>query len=84
MLLVVVWKNTKPFKIDIDDSKTILELKTQIAKHFNGTDTGFNIINGIDIIDSSQNNKSISACRLKRMIRLPDNYKPGDLNEILI
>lgn len=84
MHFVVVWKNTKPFPLDIDESKTILELKTQIAKHFNETYTGFNILNGIDIIDSSQNSSTISSCGLKRMIRLPDNYNPGDVNEILI
>ena len=74
---MICWRNNKPFKLEIDGQKTILDLKKQIACHFNETYTGFNVINGTDIIDSSKNNCSISYCGLNRVVRLPDNYNPG-------
>ena len=77
MKLIVAWKNQKPFQLDIDENKTILQLKQEIAKHYRETYTGFNILNGNDIIDSSGNGKTIKECGLKRLIRLPDNYEPG-------
>jgi hypothetical protein len=82
MKLVVAWKNQKPFKLEIDGTKTILQLKEEIAKHFNEKYTGFNILSGTDIIDSSSNNKTLDECGLKRLIRLPDNYEPGVLHLI--
>ena len=77
MMLIVVWKNKPPFKLEIDGTKTILELKKQIAKHYNETYTGFNILNGTEIIDNTKNASSISSCSINRLIRLPDNYEPG-------
>lgn len=79
MKLVVAWKNQRPFQLEIDGSKTILQLKQEIAKHYNEKYIGFNILSGNDIIDSSSNNKTLDECGLKRLIRLPDNYEPGDL-----
>lgn len=79
MILFVVWKNNPAFKLEIDGSNTVLELKTKIAKHFGETYTGFNILNGADIIDQSRNKDSVSSCGLNRVIRLPDNYNPGAL-----
>lgn len=77
VMLLICWRNNKPFKLEIDGQKTILDLKKQIASHYNETYTGFNVINGTDIIDSSKNNCSISSCGLNRVVRLPDNYNPG-------
>lgn len=77
MMLIVVWKNKTPFKLDIEESKTILELKQKIASHYNETYTGFNILNGTEIIDSTKNTCTISSCNINRLIRLPDNYEPG-------
>ena len=77
MKLIVAWKNKKPWQLEIDGNKTILELKQIIANHYNETYTGFNILNGNDIIDSSGNSKTLEQCGLKRLIRLPDNYEPG-------
>lgn len=80
MQLLIVWRNKQPFKINIDPDKTILELKKAIASHFNQTYVGFNILNGIDIIDKSNDNSSLSSCGIKRLVRLPDNYDPGSIN----
>jgi hypothetical protein len=77
MLLIVVWKNKTPFKLEIDGSKTVLELKQKIASHFNETYTGFNILNGTEIIDNTKENNTIESCNINRLIRLPDNYEPG-------
>lgn len=77
MKLIIVWKNQKPFQIEIDPSKTILELKKKIAEHYTETYTGFNILNGTDLIGSDKENSSISSCGIARVIRLPDDYNPG-------
>lgn len=77
MKLTIVWKNHKPFQIEIEPSNTILELKKKIAAHYSETYTGFNLLNGIDIIDSDKENCSISSCEIARVIRLPDNFLPG-------
>lgn len=77
MELIIVWRNKKPFKINIDSNKSIADLKNAIASHFDSTYTGFNILNGIDVIDKDKDNSSISSCNLKRVVRLPDNYDPG-------
>lgn len=77
MKLVIVWKNQKPWHLEIDGNKTILQLKTEIANHYNETYTGFNVLNGNDIIDSQSNSKTLNECKIKRLIRLPDNYEPG-------
>jgi len=79
MKLIVAWKNQRPFQLEIDGSKTILQLKEEIAKHYKEKYTGFNILSGNDIIDSSRNNCTLDECGLKRLIRLPDNYEPGVL-----
>ena len=76
-MLIVVWKNKPPFKLEIDGTKTILELKKQIAQHYNETYTGFNILNGTEIIDNTKDNSTITSCNINRLIRLPDNYEPG-------
>lgn len=80
MKLIIAWKNQRPFQLEIEGSKTILQLKQEIAKHYNETYTGFNILCGNDIIDSSKNDNTIEQCGLKRLIRLPDNYEPGVFN----
>lgn len=80
MKLIIAWKNQRPFQLEIEGSKTILQLKQEIAKHYNETYTGFNILSGNDIIDSSKNNNTLAQCGLKRLIRLPDNYEPGVFN----
>ena len=77
MKIIVMHKNNRPFYIEIDGNKTILELKKEIAKYFNETYTGFNILNGNEIIDSSENEKTINECGIRRLIRLPDDYCPG-------
>ena len=77
MKLVIFWKNHKPFQIEIEPSNTILELKKKIAAYYSGTYTGFNVLNGTDIIGSDKENCSISSCGISRLIRLPDNFKPG-------
>lgn len=75
--LVVVWKNQRPWKMEIDENKTILQLKIEIANHYKEKYIGFNILNGNDIIDKDQESKTIKDCGIKRLIRLPDNYEPG-------
>ena len=79
MKLIVAWKNQKPFQLEIDGKKTILQLKEAIAGHFSEKYTGFNILCGKEIIDSSKNNQTLEQCGLKRLIRLPDNYEPGNI-----
>ena len=74
---VITWKNNKPFKLQIDDQKTILDLKKLIAAHHNQTYTGFNIINGIVEIKSDKNNSTIASCGLNRIVRCTDDYNPG-------
>lgn len=73
----IVWKNNKPFKVTIDNTKTILDLKKEIAKHYGETYTGFNIMNGVKTIDSSSDNCTIQSCGLNRVVRCMDNYNPG-------
>ena len=41
MILIIYWKNNKPFKLEISDSKTVLDLKQEIANHFGENYTGF-------------------------------------------
>lgn len=77
---VITWKNNKPFSIEIDDQKTILDLKKLIASHHKETYTGFNIINGIIEIGSDKNNNTIASCGLKRIVRCTDDYNPGNPN----
>ncbi len=82
--LFVRWEGDHPVWIlDIEDSKTILELKQMIAKHYNYTYTGFNIINGDDTIDSSKNNCTLKECGIKRMIRLAENYDPAHFYNLI-
>lgn len=78
MNLIVSWKNNDPFKIVIDDGKTLLELKKKIAEHYKADYTGFNILNGNDLIDNTKNSYTLSSLNIKRMIRLPVNYNPGN------
>ena len=66
------------------DSKTILELKIEIAKHYNQTYKGFNILNRNDIIDSSRNNVALSDCQIKRMVRLAESYNPGNFKKKIL
>lgn len=80
MQLIVYWKNNKPFKLEITDSKTLLELKKEIAKHFNQSYTQFNVLNGTDIIDTSKNSLTLRSLGIKRLIRLPKDYNPGNFN----
>ena len=79
--LFVTWKNNKPFKLEIDDQKTILDLKKMIAAHHKETYTGFNIINGINEIGNDKNGCSIASCRLNRVVRCTDDYNPGYINQ---
>lgn len=78
MMLIIYWKNNKPFKLEISDSKTLLDLKKEIANHFNENYTGFNIMNGNDIIDSSKNSCTLRELGIKKLIRLPLDYNPGN------
>ena len=78
MMLIIYWKNNKPFKLEISDSKTLLDLKKEIANHFGENFTGFNIMNGNDIIDSSKNSSTLRELGIKRLIRLPKDYNPGN------
>lgn len=75
--IIVVWKNQNPWLLEIDENKTILDLKKIIAKHYNLEEGEFNILNGNEIIDNESDSKTIAECEIKRMIRLPDNYEPG-------
>ena len=77
MIIIVCWKNGKAFKIDIDKNKTILELKKEISKNLNHSQTEFNILNGNEIIDNKRNSETIESCKIGRLIRLPINYNPG-------
>lgn len=79
MKLIIVCKNRNPFHLEIDGNKTILDLKKQIASHYNETYIGFNVLNGNDLIDASKNGKTINDLGIKRVVRLPDNYEPGSL-----
>ena len=74
MMLIIYWKNNKPFKLEISDSKTLLDLKQEIAKHFGENFTGFNVLNGSELIDSS----TLRELGIKRLIRLPLDYNPGN------
>ena len=74
--LIITWKNNKPFKLEIDDQKTILDLKKLIAAHVNQTYTGFKIINGCDIIGNDKNNSTIASCGINRIVRCADDYNP--------
>lgn len=66
--------------LSIDDSKTILNLKEKIAAHYNSNYTGFNIINGDDVIDNDQNNSTLSQKSIKRIVRLAENYDPANID----
>ena len=79
--LFICWKNNKPFKLEIDDQKTILDLKKMIAAHHKETYTGFNIMNGIEEIGNDKNSWSIATCKLNRVVRCADDYNPGYTNK---
>ena len=74
---IITWKNHQPFKIEIDDQKTILDLKKLIAAHHGQTFTGFNIMNGMVEIKIDQDNSTIQSCGLNRIVRCLDDYNPG-------
>jgi hypothetical protein len=78
MMLIIYWKNNKPFKLEISDSKTLLDLKQEIAKHYGENFTGFNVLNGSELIDSSKNSSTLRELGIKRLIRLPLDYNPGN------
>ena len=78
MMLIIYWKNNRPFKLEISDSKTLLDLKQEIARHFGENFTEFNVMNGNDIIDSSKNSSTLRELNIKRLIRLPLDYNPGN------
>ena len=85
MLLIVTWKNNPPWKIEIDENKTISYLKKKIAAHYKGVNTGFYIMCGNKIIESTSDSKTIAQCGIQRMIRIPDNYEPNNsLMKLLI
>lgn len=84
MIIIVSWKNGKAFKIDIDQKKTILDLKKEIAKRLDSSHTEFNILNKNEIIDSNKNSETIESCNIGRLIRLPVNYNPGKLQFFII
>jgi hypothetical protein len=77
MNLNVYWKNHPAFKITISKEKTLLDLKTAIANHFNEKYTGFNVLNGTSIYDKTFNSKTLRELKIARVIRLPVNYNPG-------
>jgi len=58
----------------------ILNLKEKIAAHYNSNYTGFNIINGDDVIDNDQNNSTLSQKSIKRIVRLAENYDPANID----
>ena len=81
MMLIIYWKNNRPFKLEISEYKTLLDLKKEIAEHFGENYTGFNIMNGNDIINSSKNSCTLKELCIKKLIRLPLDYNPGN-NEL--
>ena len=74
---IVVWKNNTTLKLEVDIDITLLELKKKIAEHYNQTYTGFDVLNGNDILDSSKNNATLRELNMNRVIRIPQNYEPG-------
>lgn len=77
--LFIRWEGDHPiWTLDIEDNKTILELKKRIASHYGFTYTGFNVMNGDNVIDSSKNNLTLKECEIKRMVRLAENYDPAN------
>ncbi len=78
MQLIVTQKNEKPFKIEIDPTKTILDLKMLISQHLNIRHTSFNILSKNEIIDETRNSQTIQECKIEKLIRLPLNYNPGN------
>ena len=75
--LIFTKRGSKPFIINIDQNKSLLELKKEIASKFNSTYTGFNLLNNLDIIDHTKDFCSIKECGIKRVVRISDNYNPG-------
>ena len=67
----------KSFFIEVDNNITFLEFKQIIARFWNSTFTGFNLINGTDLLDSSKNDVPIKELNLGRVLNYPDNYEPG-------
>lgn len=76
--LFVYWKNHQTFQIKISKKKTLLDLKKAIANHFNENYTGFILMNGNFLYDSTKNSKTIEELNIERVVRLPVNYNPGD------
>ena len=68
MKLIIAYKNNKPWSIEVDPQITLLELKRKIAEHCKRANTNFNIINGIEILDSSKNNEKLSSLGLGKII----------------
>ena len=81
--LIFTKRGSKPFIINIDQNKSLLELKKEIASKFNSTYTGFNLLNNLDIIDHTKDFCSIKECGIKRVVRISDNYNPGFCKKIL-
>lgn len=74
MKLMVIGRINEHFILEIDVSQTILQLKKAIKNHYNGEYTGFDILNGSEIIDSSKNFLTLDQCRFKRSIRLIGSF----------
>ena len=83
--LFIRWEGDHPiWTLNIEDDKTILQLKQSIASHYGFTYTGFNILNGDEVIDSSKENLTLKNCGIKRMIRLAENYDPANLDKSIL
>ena len=81
MLKIIISNDSEePFMIEIDESKTLLDLKKLIAKNFNSLYTGFIILNGNEALNSNSNNKKLKDLNIKRILRICNIYLPaGDL-----
>jgi len=60
-----IFPNDERVKLIIDQDKTILELKKEIASKFNIAYTGFNILYEEKIIDDSKNSCTIKECGIE-------------------
>lgn len=77
MLLIVMFKNNKPWKLTIDPNQTLLNLKKEITSHYELINKEINIKCGTEIYDNTNDSKTLSELNIAKLVQVVKVYDPG-------
>ena len=77
MLLLISFKGKKIWKLNIDNNRTLLDLKNQIINHYDLGNKKINIKNGNDILDEASDSKTLADLNIVKYVQVIQVYKPG-------